>query len=63
MDLADKIIAYETGEIEGNRVLELFSELIKNGRVWTLQGHYGRMATNLINSGYLDRRGKILKRF
>ena len=61
-DLVDKIIAYESGELNDNEVLELFSELVKSGQAWTLQGSYGRMAMALINAGYLSRNGDILKR-
>ena len=62
MHLVDKIIAYESGELNDNEVLELFSELVKSGQAWTLQGSYGRMAMALINAGYLSRNGDILKR-
>jgi hypothetical protein len=55
------IIAYESGELDGQKVLELFSMLIKNGHAWTLQGMYGRMASRLIEHGFLDRQGNILK--
>jgi len=55
------IIRYETGELRGQEVLELFSHLIKNGKAWSLQGSYGRMAQNLIDRGYLSVTGEILK--
>jgi len=63
MSLCDKIMKYESGEMSENEALELFSELVKNGMAWTLQGHYGRFANELIQNGYLDRNGKILKMF
>jgi len=57
----DYIISYEAGELRGDKVLKLFSHLIKTGRAWSLQGAYGRMAVNLIDRGYLSKQGKILK--
>lgn len=57
----DYIIAYEQGELRGQRVLKLFSHLIKTGKAWNLQGSYGRMAGNLIDRGYLSKIGKILR--
>ena len=59
--IVDKIIAYEGGELKGQEVLKLFSELIKNGMAWSLQGCYGRFAENLIDRGYLSDKGEILK--
>ena len=55
------IVAYENGELRGDKVLRLFSELIKTGKAWSLQGSYGRQAEALINRGYLSAEGKILK--
>jgi hypothetical protein len=57
----NSIIAYEQGELRGNEVLRLFSHLIKNGKAWSLQGSYGRMAGRLIDEGYISAQGKILK--
>jgi hypothetical protein len=37
----------------------LFSELIKNEMAWSLQGHYGRMASRLIETGILTKDGDI----
>lgn len=55
----DKIIAYENGELNNFETVELFSELLKTGIVWKLQGHYRRMAQMLIESEYLDLDGLI----
>jgi len=59
MDITDKIIAYECGDIDDTGILELFSELISNGMAWTLQGSYGRTASALIDAGYIDTDGNI----
>ncbi len=55
------IIDYENGDLSPDMVLVLFSRLIKSGQAWTLQGSYGRMATSLIDNGFIDKKGKILK--
>jgi len=60
MDQIDMIIAYEQGELESADILKLFSELIKSGLAWTLQGSYGRTAKNLIEAGYISEQGEIL---
>lgn len=59
--LVDLIMDYEMGLLNDKKTLELFSELIKTGMAWSLQGSYGRMAVSLIEAGYLDKKGKILK--
>jgi len=59
MDLVDKIIAWESGELEGKQTLELFAELIENGQAWSLQGSYGRTASNLIDRGLISKEGDI----
>lgn len=55
------IIAYESGELPAEDTLKLFAELIRTGQAWTLQGHYGRTSQGLIESGYINKKGKILK--
>ena len=47
-DLTGNIIAYESGELDEEGIIELFQHLIDNGLAWTLQGHYGRTANALI---------------
>lgn len=51
MDITSKIIAYESGELDDSESLELFQELVATGLAWELQGHYGRAAIRLIESG------------
>jgi hypothetical protein len=61
MDQVSRIIAYEQGELSNQEIIELFAELVKSGLAWQLQGSYGRAAASLIESGYLSRKGEILK--
>jgi hypothetical protein len=60
MDEVDFIIAYEGGELGEKAIIEGFQMLIDNGHAWTLQGHYGRVATALINDGFCTR-PKVVK--
>lgn len=52
MDI-DKIIAYEQGELSEQDTINMFQGLVDSGQAWTLQGHYGRTATALIEAGYI----------
>lgn len=61
MDLVSQIMSFEAEELSDQEVLKLFSGLVKTGKAWILQGSYGRYATQLIESGYLSKKGKILK--
>jgi hypothetical protein len=59
MDITSKIIAYECGDLNDMECIELFSELVKNGMAWSLQGHYGRAAKQLIDQRILHSDGNI----
>lgn len=50
-DITGNIIAYEGAELDDDQTVELFQHLVDNGMAWTLQGHYGRTAMNLIQAG------------
>ena len=58
-DVTNRIIDYECGHLSDAKTLRLFSELIKTGMVWSLQGHYGRTASALIGDGWIERDGTI----
>jgi len=49
------IIAYEEGDTEelpdDDAITAGFQQLIDNGIVWQLQGHYGRTAIRLLQEG------------
>jgi hypothetical protein len=54
--LTKDIVDYEEGQISDRRLLRLFQHLVDTGKAWTLQGHYGRMAQQLIEEGYIKRK-------
>ena len=53
MDTVDKIIAYESNELDVAGVIELFQTLVDSGLAWKLQSHYGRTAQALIEIGHV----------
>jgi len=53
MDITNKIIDYENGELTVKECIELFQELLNTGLINQLQGHYGRVAMNLIDAGII----------
>ena len=48
----DDIIDYENGDMDWDRLVDFFQNLINTDLAWTLQGQYGRMAQGLIDEGY-----------
>jgi hypothetical protein len=59
-DIVGRMMAFEDGDLTNDEALELFSELVKNGMAWELQGAYGRTAGDLIARGVLAEDGEIL---
>ena len=58
----DLMIAYETeDDISNEKILRLFSELVKSGDAWRLQGHYGQTAKSLIDGRVISPAGQILQ--
>ena len=57
-DLTNQIIDYENGDMDEEELVELFQALIDNGMAWTLQGSYGRVATDLIENGMCHAKGE-----
>ena len=51
LDIVDRIMAYEQGDMDQEDMLQFFQELIDTGLAFKLQGHYGRTATRLIEAG------------
>mgnify|MGYP003654101345 FL=1 len=53
------MIAYEQGQLTQEQTISLFQELLNSGLVWQLQGHYSRVAFQLMEAGlikeHLDR--------
>lgn len=59
MDVVSKIMDYEDGQMDLSEMILFFSELVKSGLVWQLQGSYGRTANTLIDNGYLKADGTV----
>jgi hypothetical protein len=58
-DVVGAIMKYESGKLSDLGELKLFSNLIKSGKIYSMQGHYGRNAKALIADGRLDKKGNI----
>ena len=53
-ELTERIIQYEKGELNQEQTIQLFQELVDSGIVWDLQGHYGRLAYQLLEAGLIN---------
>ena len=61
IDLTDLIIDYENGDLNLKQEILLFAKLVETGKAWTLQGHYGRIAMEMIDLEFISKDGKVLK--
>ena len=50
-DSVGAIIAFEQGDLDKEKVIELFQHLVDTGLAWKLPGSYGRAAARLIELG------------
>ena len=50
----NKIMKYESGDMNEDEVIDFFQELVDTGMAWTLQGSYGRTAKALIDYGWVS---------
>jgi hypothetical protein len=53
-DEVGAIMAYEQGDLDDEKMLELFQRLVDSGLAWRLQGSYGRTAMALIKGGSIS---------
>jgi hypothetical protein len=52
-DLLNQLMAYEAGQLDEAHMIIFFQQLVDTGLAWQLQGHYGRIAQQLIRQGLL----------
>jgi hypothetical protein len=53
-NIVEDIMRFEDGEMDTQEeVIEFFQKLVDSGLAWSLQGSYGRMATHMIEQGYI----------
>jgi hypothetical protein len=52
-NLTERIVEYENGELNQQQTIQLFQELCDSGMIMNLQGHYGRLAYQLWESGLI----------
>ena len=55
------IDAYENGDTNLEQEILLYAELVRTGKAWTLQGHYGRVAMEMIDLEFISKDGRVLK--
>jgi hypothetical protein len=53
-ELTQQLIEYEQGDMSESDTIQLFQHLVDSGLAWSLQGHYGRFAHELLQAGYIN---------
>lgn len=51
MNMTDRIIAFESGELDDEQIINLFQDLIDTHTIGHLQGIYQRAAVRLLEAG------------
>jgi hypothetical protein len=54
--IVDKMIAYESGELNEEEAVEFFQELLDKRLLSSLQGSYQRTAATLLELGHIEQR-------
>jgi signal transduction protein with GAF and PtsI domain len=52
-NLTERIVSYEKGELTDEQTFQLFQELVDSGLIMKLQGHYQRLAAQLLEAGLI----------
>jgi len=52
-NLTERIVEYENGQLDQQQTIQLFQELVDSGMIMKLQGHYGRLAFQLMEAGLI----------
>ena len=58
-DRLSAIIAYESGELDDEGIIELFQYLVNTGLAWKFQGNYGRTASSLIEACLIEKKDNL----
>jgi hypothetical protein len=53
------LMAYESGELNDAETINFFADLVKTKMAWSLQGSYGRMASAMIDAGFISPEGVV----
>lgn len=61
INLTDLINDYENGDLNLTEEILLFAKLVETGKAWKLQGHYGRVAMEMIDLEFISKDGRVLK--
>ena len=61
LEMISKVEELELDELTDRAMINLIASLIESGEILQLNGPFQRVATRLIDEGYVDRNGKVLR--